>query len=284
MNTEPIRYRTELPVTDCIRKLTAQPWEYGEVLAPLWYRCDAVTDSSLLLTFRGGKYKKIKQTRYLVRFASDGSGTTVTLEFRGELLGAPPMTPIRDVDLLLEQRLLASRVQPEEAAAQSGYLCHRDYRTTVPVMRLFLTALTALAFPGLLPLLAVVLWWTLRQWHFARAAWSLEGDLLCNTLGDRTAVLDLSGECCVSAAAVQCIQVKDQQGYVQMQFYVFSRLPSGFRPGLTGYGGPGAIARMRKNGLFLLPVQENTTRWIRTRCPDSIPTFPEHIRIPAEKP
>ena len=167
-----------------------------------------------------------------------------------------------------------------------GFLCHRDYRTTVPFMRVFFTILFSILFllniyPGskfFLPITLLGFLWSIWQWQQARAFWSLEGSRLSNTLMGKTRELDLEESCCVSKAQVQCIQVKDHGGYAQMQFYVFSRLPSGFLCGIIGYGGPSAIRRMIENSLFLLPVTEETTELIRRRYPDgAIPEFPEYI-------
>ena len=168
-----------------------------------------------------------------------------------------------------------------------GFLCHKYYRTAVPLIRVFYAVLFAgLALRGVYPgspvLFAVMLlflWWSIRQWIFARASWALEGNRLQNSLMNKTLMLDLNTAHCISRADVQCIQIKDHGGYAQMRFYVFSRLPAGFRTGLIGYGGPSAIRRMIENGLFLLPVNDETNQLIRQRYPDkTIPEYPAYIR------
>ena len=167
------------------------------------------------------------------------------------------------------------------------FLCHKDYRTTVPLIRVFFAVFFAgLALRGVYPgspvLLAVMLlflWWSIRQWMFARASWALEGSRLQNNLMNKTRILDLNDAHCISRADVQCIQIKDHSGYAQMRFFVFSRLPAGFRTGVIGYGGPGAIRRMIENGLFLLPVNDETSQLIRQRYPDkTIPEYPAYIQ------
>ena len=110
MNTPPISYRTPLTAAECIAAITAQPWEYGDELMPLWYHCADAGAGRLFVTFRGGKFRKIMRSRYLLTFTEGSGETTVTLEFQNELLGAPPMTPIKDVDLFLEQKLRAVRI------------------------------------------------------------------------------------------------------------------------------------------------------------------------------
>lgn len=167
---------------------------------------------------------------------------------------------------------------------QPRFLCHKEYRTTIPFMRILMTiifqcAVYPVVFPTL-PVAAVIVWWSIRQWRFARTTWSLEGSKLRNTLMGKTRELDLDEMHCVSRAKVQCIRIKDRDGYLQMQFYVFSKLPSGFRTGIIGYGGPGAIRRMLENSLFLLPVNEETTEMVQRRYPDRvIPEFPEYISV-----
>ena len=167
---------------------------------------------------------------------------------------------------------------------QPQYLCHKEYRTTIPIMRILVTIICQYAaypvvFP-VLPIAAVVIWWSIRQWRFARATWSLEGSKLRNTLMGKTRALDLDETHCISRAKVQCIPIKDQNGYLQMQFYVLSELPVGFCTGIIGYGGLGAICRLLENGLFLLPVNEETTEMVQRRYPDRvIPEFPEYISV-----
>ena len=148
-----------------------------------------------------------------------------------------------------------------------GFLCHKDYRTAVPLIRVFYAVLFAgLALRGVYPgspvLFAVMLlflWWSIRQWIFARASWALEGNRLQNSLMNKTLMLDLNTAHCISRADIQCIQIKDHGGYAQMRFYVFSRLPAGYRTGLIGYGGPSAIRRMIENGCFYFPSMTRRT-------------------------
>ena len=107
-----LHYQTALTPLECVAAVTAQPWEYGEELMPLWYDCTPVAQQVLEVTFRGGKFRKAMGTRYQMTFADDIAGTYVTLEFRGELLGLPPMTPLADIDRFMEQKLRAVRVSP----------------------------------------------------------------------------------------------------------------------------------------------------------------------------
>ncbi|MBQ4550204.1 MAG: hypothetical protein IJA49_03835 [Oscillospiraceae bacterium] len=110
MHIAPLHYRTALTPPECIAAITAQPWEYGDALMPLWYDCIPVEQQVLDVTFRGGKFRKAMRSRYRMTFTEDADGTAVVLEFISELLGAPPMTPPADIDRFMEQKLLAIRV------------------------------------------------------------------------------------------------------------------------------------------------------------------------------
>ena len=92
---------------------------------------------------------------------------------------------------------------------QPQYLCHKEYRTTIPIMRILVTMICQYAaypvvFP-VLPFAAVIIWWSIRQWRFARATWSLEGSRLRNTLMGKIRALDLDKTHCISRAKVQAI-------------------------------------------------------------------------------
>jgi len=110
MNIAVLHYHTTLTPPECIAAITAQPWEYGDDLIPMWYDCVPVAQQVLNVTFRGGKFRKAMNTRYRMTFADDIAGTAVVLEFLSELLGAPPMTPLADIDRFMEQKLRAVRV------------------------------------------------------------------------------------------------------------------------------------------------------------------------------
>ena len=108
--TKTLSYRTPLSPDGCIAAITAQPWEYGDELTPLWYACGETGTGTLEVTFRGGKFRKAMKTRYRLTFKEDANGTTVALEFLGELLGLPPMTHLTDIELFLMQKIHAERI------------------------------------------------------------------------------------------------------------------------------------------------------------------------------
>ena len=109
MYAEALHYHTPMTPQECVAAVTAQPREYGDELMPLWYDCIPAAQQALEVTFLGGKFRRTVKTRYRMTFAEDPDGTAVVLEFCGELLGLPPMTPPADIDRFMEQKLRAVR-------------------------------------------------------------------------------------------------------------------------------------------------------------------------------
>ena len=110
MKPEPIRYQTELPVSVCIARLVAEPWVFGDELDPLWFRCDASSDCWLLVTFRGGRFRKMRSTQYLITFSRQENRTIAAVEFQHEMWNLPSMTPVAEIDLLMQQKIHAIRI------------------------------------------------------------------------------------------------------------------------------------------------------------------------------
>lgn len=104
-------YRTYLPIPECIRKIEQLPWEYEcDFGTPLWYRCKIIADTSVLVTFTGGKFRKIKRTQYILDFSSENSMTIVEARFYKELFGMSPMTLATDIDFFMKQKIGAIRI------------------------------------------------------------------------------------------------------------------------------------------------------------------------------
>ena len=61
------------------------------------------------VTFRGGKYRKTRATQYLITFSHQQDQTVATLEFQREMWNFPPMTPVMEIDLFMQQKLGAVR-------------------------------------------------------------------------------------------------------------------------------------------------------------------------------
>ena len=110
MSEQVLQYQTTLPVEQCIQQIITKPWIYGpDPLNELWYKCDKISDSSLLVTFTGGCFRKITRTQYIVDFSKQEDGTHIAMTFKKEMLGLPPMTLVRDIDCFMETKISASR-------------------------------------------------------------------------------------------------------------------------------------------------------------------------------
>ena len=110
MNVQILHYQTAKPISECIKRILAMPQEYSDTWGGfLKYKAEVFEPSKLLVAFCGGQFRKIMRTQYLVEFTSETSYTSVKLYFLGELLGLPPLTPITDIDLFMEQKIAAFR-------------------------------------------------------------------------------------------------------------------------------------------------------------------------------
>lgn len=114
MKTQILRYQTVQPVSECTRNILASPHKYeckwGSTLRyMLKYKVEMIDSSKMYITFCGGEFRKNMRTKYLAEFVSESSNTSVNLYFCSELFGLPPMTPISDIDLFMEQKIAAFR-------------------------------------------------------------------------------------------------------------------------------------------------------------------------------
>lgn len=110
MKEQPLQYETVLPVELCIQQIISQPWTYGpDSLNELWYKCEKISESNLLVTFTGGRFRKIMRTQYLLVFSRHGENTNITMTFQKEMFGMPPMTHILDIDCFMEKKIGALR-------------------------------------------------------------------------------------------------------------------------------------------------------------------------------
>ena len=110
MKAQILRYQTALPISECTRKILASPHEYEcKWRTTLKYSAEMIDPSKMFITFCGGQFRKSMRTKYLVEFVSESSNTSVNLSFCSELFGLPPMTPISDIDLFMEQKIAAFR-------------------------------------------------------------------------------------------------------------------------------------------------------------------------------
>lgn len=105
------RYATRLTISECIQSIINAPWEYeGGVCDPLWYKCEVLHDAQLLVIFTGGQFRRIRNTQFIMDFQKEHDNTIVTLKFHKELFGLPPMTPPRDIDTFMKQRINATKI------------------------------------------------------------------------------------------------------------------------------------------------------------------------------
>ena len=103
-------YQSELPVKECIQKISAQPWEYKSNSGDaLWYKCEMVSDTRLLVVFTGGQYRKAMRSQFFIDFMVEEGNTIVTMCFIKDLFGLPLMTPMNDIDCFMKQKINAIR-------------------------------------------------------------------------------------------------------------------------------------------------------------------------------
>ena len=111
MNNYYLVYHTVLSVSDCIKSISRTPWEFEcKWGTALWYECERISGTQLLVTFTGGQFRKAVHTQYLMEFGIDGGETVITVRFYRESLGLPPMTPPGDIDRFMKQRINAIKV------------------------------------------------------------------------------------------------------------------------------------------------------------------------------
>lgn len=108
------QYDTDLSVRVCVQRILEQPWEYEcEWGTPLWYECQAVSPSRLLITFTGGQFRKIKRTQYYADFVERNGRTMIMMRFCKELFNSSPFTIPSDIDLFMIQKINAVRIREE---------------------------------------------------------------------------------------------------------------------------------------------------------------------------
>ena len=104
-----ILYRTEQSIAGCLEGALASPWEYYcEYGTPLWYEVESVSSTRLEIVFRGGQFRKIAKSRYLLAFSEERDGTAIELRFLGGLQWIPS-----DIDRFMYQKMGALRVGEE---------------------------------------------------------------------------------------------------------------------------------------------------------------------------
>lgn len=104
-------YSTNIGIPQCIELLkyrcnTTRSRDFN----PLVCDCEVLSQSQVLLIFRGYKlYGRMRKTKYLATFNLAGGLTEITLQFQSDILGMPPLTPVQEIDLFLQETIQARR-------------------------------------------------------------------------------------------------------------------------------------------------------------------------------
>ena len=106
-----ITYHTDLPIADCMRNIMEFPHTYKcKWGTTLNYKVEEDGTSRAFITFCGGQFRKIMRTTYRAEFLAEEGYVRICLHFLHEFLGLPPLTPISDIDLFMQQKASAHRV------------------------------------------------------------------------------------------------------------------------------------------------------------------------------
>lgn len=110
MTTNQLIYTTTLLASQCIENIMKKPWiYYCKYGTELWYKCDKINDSRILLTFKGGTFRKMMRTTYIVDFVQTPLMTKIVMMFYKEMLGLPALTPPNDIDEFMNQKANARK-------------------------------------------------------------------------------------------------------------------------------------------------------------------------------
>ena len=104
-------YHSQLALNDCIKRITSLPWEFEDVWtsSSLWYKCQTISPTQLLITFTGGEFRRSRRTKYVMVFSKKEQTTVIEVRFQKEFLGLPPMTSVDEIDAFMTQKIMAKR-------------------------------------------------------------------------------------------------------------------------------------------------------------------------------
>ena len=106
-------YDTDLSAEDCFERLIKAQHMSAMELNPAIIEVNRISETRLYLVYKGRKYSKMRRTEYIVDFSDDttsGMRTKVTVTFTKELFRILlPMTPVQDLDYLMNEKLNAHR-------------------------------------------------------------------------------------------------------------------------------------------------------------------------------
>lgn len=109
------QYATDLPVEVCVQRILQQPWEFFcEWGTSLWYECQAVSPTRIMITFTGGQFRKIKCTQYYADFVEQNGKTVITMRFYKELFNSSPFTIPSGIDSFMIQKNNAERIKTSQ--------------------------------------------------------------------------------------------------------------------------------------------------------------------------
>ena len=110
MREQTLYYDSIYSVQECIARIVRAPQQYRcDLGGELWYSAEKISGTQVWITFKGGQYRKIMRTQYLMEFVPREGGTMIVMRFQKELLRFPPMAPTQDIDRCMAQKLDAVR-------------------------------------------------------------------------------------------------------------------------------------------------------------------------------
>ena len=76
-------YESTYNLHECIIQITKEPQEYDcKWGGKLWYKAEIFSDTQVLITFRGGQFRRIMRTQYLMEFLPQENHTLIVLHFQ----------------------------------------------------------------------------------------------------------------------------------------------------------------------------------------------------------
>ena len=104
-------YTTKLPATECMKLIQQQPWTFGRNIFNLQqYECSQLESDQIRIVFKGAQFGKILRTEYLLTFAENADTCNIVANFQRELFGMPPMTSTYQLDIFMEEKIHARRI------------------------------------------------------------------------------------------------------------------------------------------------------------------------------
>ena len=119
-----LKYQTNLSVAECFARILSEPHVFesdvyskilfmgvGAIVRERNYDCYPISETQLHLTLKGGQFTKTIRSRFVMRFSPENDFTTVFLQFQGDLLNLPLMTPTQEIDSFMREKIIGIRVR-----------------------------------------------------------------------------------------------------------------------------------------------------------------------------